>query len=40
VLAPLASCDDLFFVAAGDGGHVFSRTKAEHDRAKALAQGR
>jgi UPF0755 protein len=40
VLEPLASCDDLFFVASGDGGHVFSRTKAEHDRAKALAQGR
>jgi UPF0755 protein len=40
VLDPLASCDDLFFVASGDGGHVFSRTKAEHDRAKALAQGR
>jgi hypothetical protein len=25
----------LFFVARGDGTHVFSRTKQEHDRARA-----
>jgi UPF0755 protein len=40
VLEPLAPCEELYFVASGDGGHVFSRTKEEHDRAKALAQGR
>jgi UPF0755 protein len=34
VLAPLEPCDDLFFVANGNGGHIFSRTKAEHDRAR------
>ncbi len=33
VLSPLRPCDDLFFVASGGGGHVFSRTKREHDRA-------
>ena len=32
-LTPLMPCDDLYFVASGSGGHVFSRTKAEHDRA-------
>jgi len=40
VLEPLEPCDDLYFVASGDGGHVFSRTKAEHDRAKELARSR
>ena len=40
VLAPLEPCDDLYFVASGDGGHIFSRTKAEHDRAKRVARGR
>jgi UPF0755 protein len=27
--------DDLFFVACGDGSHVFSKTLAEHNRARA-----
>jgi UPF0755 protein len=34
VLHPVAS-DDLFFVADGTGGHVFSRTYAAHDAAVA-----
>ena len=34
VLHPAAS-DDLFFVADGSGGHVFSRTYAAHDAAVA-----
>lgn len=33
--SPLDPCDDFYFVASGDGGHVFSRTKREHDRAVA-----
>lgn len=33
--APLAPCDDFYFVASGDGGHVFSQTKRQHDRAVA-----
>jgi UPF0755 protein len=37
-LRPLASSKDLFFVASADGGHVFSRTLADHDRAKAQAK--
>jgi UPF0755 protein len=37
VREPLSPCDDFFFVASGDGGHVFSRTKAEHDRARRAA---
>jgi UPF0755 protein len=40
VFDPLEPCDDLFFVASGDGGHIFSRTREEHDRAKRLARGR
>jgi UPF0755 protein len=40
VFTPLDPCDDLYFVASGDGGHVFSRTKAEHDRAKHQARTR
>jgi len=38
VLAPTEPCDDLFFVASGRGGHVFSRTKDEHDRARRAAR--
>ena len=38
VLAPLDPCDDLFFVASGGGRHTFSRTAAEHVRAKAEAR--
>src|SRR5690606_4506736 len=38
VLAPLTPCDDFYFVASGRGGHVFSRTKAEHDRAVRAAR--
>lgn len=34
VLMPLEPCDDFFFVASGNGGHIFSRTKAEHDQAR------
>ena len=30
VLNP-AKTDELFFVAKGDGGHIFSRTNAEHE---------
>ncbi|MBZ0269282.1 endolytic transglycosylase MltG, partial [bacterium] len=34
VLSPLEPCEDFFFVASGNGGHIFSRNKAEHDRAR------
>jgi UPF0755 protein len=33
-LRPLRGCQDLYFVAAAGGGHVFTRTLAEHERAK------
>lgn len=35
VVHPLEGCRDLFFVARGDGSHVFSQTLAAHNRAKA-----
>ncbi|NNE42822.1 MAG: endolytic transglycosylase MltG, partial [Gemmatimonadetes bacterium] len=38
VLEPLEPCDDLFFVASGDGWHTFTRTAAEHVRAKNEAR--
>ena len=37
-LAPARPCDYLFFVASGQGGHVFSKTKEEHDRAHERAR--
>lgn len=33
VLHPARDCDALFFVAKGDGSHVFSRTFSAHNRA-------
>ena len=33
---PEPDCAALFFVARGDGTHVFSRTLAEHDRARSV----
>ena len=38
-LSPLEPCDDFYFVASRDGGHVFSKTKREHDRAKREFRG-
>jgi UPF0755 protein len=35
-LWPLEACPDLFFVARGDGGHVFSQTLQEHNLARRL----
>ncbi|MFN8176746.1 MAG: endolytic transglycosylase MltG [bacterium] len=37
-LAPQRPCDDLFFVASGQGGHVFSRTMEAHERARRAAR--
>jgi UPF0755 protein len=37
---PSGPADEFFFVARGDGGHTFSRTAAEHARAKAVARKR
>ncbi len=33
VLKPLPGCEDFFFVADGYGGHVFTRTHAQHEAA-------
>jgi UPF0755 protein len=35
---PLRPCDDFFFVASGDGGHVFSKTMRDHNLAKGAAK--
>ena len=35
---PLEGCEDLYFVAAGDGSHFFSRTHEEHVKAKKYAK--
>lgn len=35
-----ANTDYLFYVARPDGSHIFSRTMAEHQRAKAIARGK
>jgi UPF0755 protein len=40
VFEPLEECQDLFFVATGMGDHIFSRTEAEHLRARALVKRR
>jgi UPF0755 protein len=37
-LHPDTSCADLFFVARGDGTHVFSRTLREHNRARQVVR--
>jgi UPF0755 protein len=34
VLFPLKNCKDMYFVAKGDGTHIFSRTMEEHSAAK------
>ncbi len=39
VFHPLQPNDDLFFVATGDGHHIFTRTLAEHDAATARVRG-
>jgi UPF0755 protein len=35
-----AKTDYLYFVARGDGTHIFSKTWQEHERAKILARGK
>jgi UPF0755 protein len=40
VLEPGPESNEFYFVAAGDGRHVFSRTKAEHDEARRAAKRR
>jgi len=34
VLFPLKNCKDMYFVARGDGTHIFSRTMEEHNAAR------
>jgi len=38
VLAADPACGDLYFVARGDGTHIFSRTAEEHERAVRLVR--
>jgi len=38
VLWPDTMGTEMFFVAGGDGGHRFSRTLAEHDRARRMVR--
>lgn len=41
VLHPLSSCRDLYFVASGDGHHIFSETNEAHNEARRrVAEGR
>ncbi len=40
VLEPQPASNEFYFVASGDGGHVFSRTKAEHDEARRAVKRR
>jgi UPF0755 protein len=40
VLEPQPSSNEFYFVASGDGRHVFSRTKAEHDEARRAVRRR
>ena len=35
---PLEGCEDLYFVAAGDGSHFFTKTHDEHMKAKRYAK--
>lgn len=39
VFHPLSPCDDLFFVATGDGHHLFTQTLAAHDAAIRQVRG-
>jgi UPF0755 protein len=36
-LWPLEACGDLYFVARGDGAHIFSQTLEQHNAARRLA---
>lgn len=38
VLYPLEGCGDLYFVARGDGTHIFSKTAEEHAAARRAAR--